>query len=29
MQDKEPEAIAYNDAMTEGVEFQGKHEGAG
>ena len=29
IQDKEPEAIASNDAMTKGVEFQGEHEGAG
>jgi len=29
IQDKVPEAIASNDAMTEDVEFQGKHEGAG
>ena len=29
MQDKEPEAIASNDEMTERVEFQGEHEGAG
>ena len=28
-QDKEPEAVASNDAMTKGVEFQGEHEGAG
>ena len=29
MQDEEPEAITSNDAMTEGVQFQGEHGSAG
>ena len=29
MKDEEPEATASNDAITEGVQFQGEDEGAG